>query len=218
MDGPACASAEAAGSGDEATPQPRLLERVRAQIRYQRYSYRTKKAYLGWSRQFTRFHGLQHPQAMGGTEVEQFLSALVSDLVRQGKGEGTASRWCQSVLASRCTPSSHAPRPSGLASRCRTRRGRAPERAGTEVADGYPTAILETRSRASDCLLLACRPPASGRSAIYSLTFPISENRLPHIHLWPLTVMRDEAGTAEMFDPPVALFKLRPTRIARLDE
>ncbi len=46
----------------------------------------------------------------------------------------------------------------------------------------------------------------------------ISENGLPDTDLWSCNVMCDRGAPAESSDPPVALFKLRPTWIAGLYE
>ncbi len=40
---------------------PRLLDLLRAQVRYMHYSLRTEQAYVHWVRAFIRFHGLRHP-------------------------------------------------------------------------------------------------------------------------------------------------------------
>ncbi len=64
---------------DPARPAgPRLLDRVRIQIRTRHYSRRTEKAYVGWIRRFILFHGRKHPATMGEAEVSQFLSALAT--------------------------------------------------------------------------------------------------------------------------------------------
>jgi len=55
-----------------------LLDQVRERIRYLHYSLRTEQAYLLWIRAFIRHHGLRHPRALGGSEVEAFLNALVN--------------------------------------------------------------------------------------------------------------------------------------------
>jgi site-specific recombinase XerD len=39
---------------------PRLLEQVRARVRYLHYSQRTEQAYMHWCKAFIRFHGLPH--------------------------------------------------------------------------------------------------------------------------------------------------------------
>ena len=56
----------------------KVLDQLRERIRYLHYSIRTGDAYVYWVRAFIRFHGLQHPAAMGGAEVEAFLSWLAS--------------------------------------------------------------------------------------------------------------------------------------------
>ena len=58
---------------------PRLLDQMRARIRYKHYSLRTEKAYVFWARRFIRFHGLKHPRAMGVVDVERFLTHLAED-------------------------------------------------------------------------------------------------------------------------------------------
>lgn len=62
-----------------ASRPPRLLDLLRAQIRYMHYSLRTEQAYVHWVRAFIRYHGLRHPAEMSGAEVEAFLSWLASE-------------------------------------------------------------------------------------------------------------------------------------------
>ena len=57
----------------------RLLDEVQARIRARHMSFRTEKTYLQWIRRFIRFHGRRHPRAMGGDEVEAFLTSLAVD-------------------------------------------------------------------------------------------------------------------------------------------
>lgn len=59
--------------------KPRLLDRLREQIRVRHYSIRTETAYVTWVRNFIRYHGLRHPAEMGAAEVESFLSHLAVD-------------------------------------------------------------------------------------------------------------------------------------------
>lgn len=61
------------------TRQPRLLDRVREEIRTRRYSLRTERAYLLWIRQYILFHGKRHPQGMGAEHVTAFLSHLANE-------------------------------------------------------------------------------------------------------------------------------------------
>lgn len=58
---------------------PRLLDQVRAAVRYKHYALSTERAYVHWTRTFVRFHGLRHPREMGGPEVEAFLSWLATE-------------------------------------------------------------------------------------------------------------------------------------------
>jgi len=55
---------------------PKLLDRVRIRIRTMRYSIRTEEAYVDWIRRFILFHHKKHPEEMGATEIEAFLSYL----------------------------------------------------------------------------------------------------------------------------------------------
>jgi hypothetical protein len=59
--------------------QPRLLDRVRMEIRTRHYSRRTEKSYVGWIRRFILFHGKRHPLDMGEQEIGAFLSSLAVD-------------------------------------------------------------------------------------------------------------------------------------------
>jgi integron integrase len=55
---------------------PRLLDRVRAQIRLRHYSIRTEAAYVDWIRRYIVFHDKRHPLQMGPAEVTAFLTHL----------------------------------------------------------------------------------------------------------------------------------------------
>jgi integron integrase len=55
---------------------PKLLDRMRAEIRVRHYSIRTEETYLDWARRFILFHGKRHPKDMGADEVQSFLSYL----------------------------------------------------------------------------------------------------------------------------------------------
>lgn len=55
---------------------PRLLEQVRARIRFKHYSIRTEQAYVDWIKRFIRHFDKQHPKDMGAEEVQAFLSHL----------------------------------------------------------------------------------------------------------------------------------------------
>jgi integron integrase len=54
----------------------KLLDRVRDVIRLKHYSIRTERAYVDWIKRFILFHDKRHPSAMGGPEIEAFLTHL----------------------------------------------------------------------------------------------------------------------------------------------
>lgn len=61
-------------------PQPpRLLDQIRARIRYQHYSLRTERAYVDWARRYILFHGTRHPRELGAAEIEAFLLYLANE-------------------------------------------------------------------------------------------------------------------------------------------
>ena len=55
---------------------PKLLDRLRAEIRVRHYSLRTEHAYVDWARRFILFHNKRHPNEMGAPELRNFLSYL----------------------------------------------------------------------------------------------------------------------------------------------
>jgi integron integrase len=56
--------------------QPKLLDRLRHACRVRHYSRRTEDAYHNWCRRFILFHGVRHPDTMGESEVNAFLTHL----------------------------------------------------------------------------------------------------------------------------------------------
>ena len=57
--------------------KPKLLDRVRYEIRTRHYSGNTEAAYVAWIKRFIFFfHAKRHPAEMGAAEVAQFLSSL----------------------------------------------------------------------------------------------------------------------------------------------
>jgi len=60
------------------TRQPKLLDEVRAILRFKHYSLRTEEAYVDWIRRFILFHGKRHPREMGAEEVRAFLTDLAT--------------------------------------------------------------------------------------------------------------------------------------------
>jgi len=63
-----------------ASKRPKLLDRVRATMRLNRYSPRTEAACIDWIKRFIRFHGVRHPQEMGADEVKAFLGHLATEM------------------------------------------------------------------------------------------------------------------------------------------
>ncbi len=59
---------------------PRLLDRVRDQIRFRHYSLRTEQAYVDWVRRYVRFNANRHPSELGAADLERFLTHLAVDL------------------------------------------------------------------------------------------------------------------------------------------
>lgn len=71
-------SATAESDTRPATQPPKLLDRVRERIRVLHYARTTEKTYIHWILGYIRFHGRRHPQDMGATEVEAYLSHLAT--------------------------------------------------------------------------------------------------------------------------------------------
>jgi len=58
---------------------PKLLDRMRTEIRVRHYSIRTEEAYVDWARRFILFNNKRHPKELGAAEVRDFLSHLAVD-------------------------------------------------------------------------------------------------------------------------------------------
>src|SRR6266700_2021550 len=58
---------------------PKLLDRVRWQLRFKHYSIRTERAYFDWIRRDILFHRKRHPDEMGEDESTAFLTHLHVD-------------------------------------------------------------------------------------------------------------------------------------------
>ena len=74
-------------------PPPRLLDRMRAELRLQHYSLRTEQSYLDWTQRYLLSHGQRHPQELGAEAVRDFLSHRASAACRRhaGSGQGGAA-------------------------------------------------------------------------------------------------------------------------------
>jgi hypothetical protein len=62
----------------ESSPNPRLLDRVRAALGAKHYSPNTETAYLAWIRRFIFFHGRRHPETLGADKLNAFLAHLAT--------------------------------------------------------------------------------------------------------------------------------------------
>ncbi|MBM4142855.1 MAG: integron integrase [Lentisphaerae bacterium] len=60
----------------QSPPAPRLLDRLRNEIRVRHYSIRTEQTYADWVTRYVHFHNMRHPQDMGAPEVHAFLTHL----------------------------------------------------------------------------------------------------------------------------------------------
>src|SRR5690349_4381409 len=63
-----------------ASPQPKLLDQVRAVIRTKHYSRRTEASYVDWITRYIRFHQTRHPRDLGAADIAAFLTHLAVDL------------------------------------------------------------------------------------------------------------------------------------------
>jgi integron integrase len=68
-----------AAAAVQAASSPKLLDRLRQQVRTRHYSRRTEEAYVHWVRSFIRFHGLRHPGEMARSEIEAYLTWLATE-------------------------------------------------------------------------------------------------------------------------------------------
>ncbi|HEX2833678.1 MAG TPA: integron integrase [Thermoanaerobaculia bacterium] len=59
--------------------KPRLMVQVHHALRARHYSPRTEEAYVMWIKRFIFFHNKKHPGAMGGDEVNAFLTHLATE-------------------------------------------------------------------------------------------------------------------------------------------
>jgi len=60
-------------------PNLQLMDQVRQVLRYHHYAYRTEQTYCDWIARYIKFHGAgTHPKDMGKTEIDGFLSHLVT--------------------------------------------------------------------------------------------------------------------------------------------
>jgi integron integrase len=67
------------GGSDPDERKPKLLERLRREIRLRHYSRRTEDAYTWWIRRFVQFNDYRHPEQLGVPAVRAFLSDLATN-------------------------------------------------------------------------------------------------------------------------------------------
>ena len=53
------------------------LAKFETAVRLNHYSYRTEQIYVQWIRRYILFHRKRHPQEMGISDIEAFLTHLV---------------------------------------------------------------------------------------------------------------------------------------------
>jgi integron integrase len=59
-----------------ASGAPRLLDQVRARLRFHHYSIRTEISYVHWIKRFILYHEKRHPRELGASHVRDFLTHL----------------------------------------------------------------------------------------------------------------------------------------------
>ncbi len=69
---------------------PRLLDRVRQEIRTRHYSRRTETAYVAWIKRFIFFHDKRYPNEMGEAEISGFVCHLATHRKVSASTQGQA--------------------------------------------------------------------------------------------------------------------------------
>lgn len=54
----------------------RLIDQVRADMRFRGYAFATERTYIHWIKRFIHHHRYRHPESMGKPEIEAFLNHL----------------------------------------------------------------------------------------------------------------------------------------------
>ena len=60
-------------------PEPKLLDKVRTELRSKHYSRKAETAYTNWIKRFVLFHSKRHPGEMGANDIRAFVDNLVTD-------------------------------------------------------------------------------------------------------------------------------------------
>src|SRR3990170_1938020 len=75
--------------------EPKLLERVRTELRTNHYSLRTEKTYISWILRFILFNNKRHPKEMGAEEIKTFVNNLA---INHHVSSSTQNQALQSIL------------------------------------------------------------------------------------------------------------------------
>jgi integron integrase len=59
--------------------EPKLLDKVRTELRSNQYSKKTEEAYTNWIKRYIFFHNKKHPKEMGAAEIKSFVDNLVTN-------------------------------------------------------------------------------------------------------------------------------------------
>ena len=78
--------------------RPRLLDRVRAEIRARHYSRRTEEAYVHWIRRYILFHGKRHPSELSAAHVTAVLTSLATSASVASVAASTQNQAFSAVL------------------------------------------------------------------------------------------------------------------------
>ena len=60
-------------------PEPKLMDKVRTELRSKHYSRKTEVAYTNWIKRFVFFHDKRHPNEMGADEIKAFINNLATN-------------------------------------------------------------------------------------------------------------------------------------------
>jgi integrase len=60
-------------------PEPKLLYKVRTELRSKHYSRRTEDVYTNWIKRFILFNNKRHPKDMGAEEIKAFINNLTTN-------------------------------------------------------------------------------------------------------------------------------------------
>jgi integron integrase len=76
-------------------PEPKLLDKVRTELRTKHYSRKTEVAYTNWIKRFVLFHNKRHPDEMGAEEIKAFINNLADE---HQVSSSTQNQALQSIL------------------------------------------------------------------------------------------------------------------------